>query len=46
MAYAYAYSKENENNSIALKHEGWVQYMPCIPSTRVITSLYPEGIAT
>ena len=23
-----------------------MQYMPCIPSARVITSLYPEGIAT
>ena len=23
-----------------------MQYMPCSPSARVITSLYPEGIAT
>ncbi len=26
---------------IALKPEGWVQYTPCNPSARVITSLYP-----
>ncbi len=37
---------------IALKHEGASpdaecnNYMPCSPSARVITSLYPEGIAT
>ncbi len=27
---------------IALKPEGWVQYTPCNPSARVITSLYPK----
>ncbi len=29
-----------------LRPRASVQYMPCIPSARVITSLYPEGIAT
>ena len=37
---------------IALKYEGakrpkgWVQQMPCIPSARDITIVYPVGTAT
>ncbi len=29
-----------------LRPRASVQYIPCIPCARVITSLYPEGIAT